>query len=375
MSSGRVAVFLGNVLAIWAGMHLYVFWRASSVPWIQDHCSRPSLAWIALGLWLSYPLARLVGVLRPPVIAGPFEFLASAWVGTLFLIFAALLALDVATLGGFFLPQTTPLIRGWFILGGLGLALIALIQGARPAKITEHEITLPSLPKALDGTILIVISDLHLGALTARQWTSALVNEVNAQRADLVLVAGDVIDSREEVVRPLLDDMRHLKARLGVWAVTGNHDYYASEAMSVRLMEAAGMKVLRDRAEQVAPGLWVAGVDDLTARPDRSQGSTIMRSVLAAARPGAVILVCHTPELMALASECGAGLMLSGHTHNGQIWPFNFLVRLKYPFITGRHSFGPMTLLIGNGTGTWGPRMRLWTPGQILRVTLRSAES
>jgi len=373
MTRGRVAVFLGNVLAIWAGMHLYVFWRISSIPWISTQVSPQVLLWIALALWASYPAARLGGVLRPPLVASPFEFLASAWVGSLFLIFAGLLALDFVTLGGYLWPHTAPILRGWVVLGGVALAILALVQGARPAQITEHEVYLPGLPPANDGITAIVLSDLHLGPLTTRNWTAALVRAVNVQQPDLILIAGDVIDAREKVVRPLLTEIRRFEARLGVWAVTGNHDYYANEAMTVRLMEASGIKVLRDRAEQVAAGLWVAGVDDLTARPDRPEATGVLRSVLERARPGGVILICHTPELMELAAECGAGLMLSGHTHNGQIWPFNFLVRLKYPFITGRHTFGAMTLLIGNGAGTWGPRMRLWAPGQVLRVTLRAA--
>jgi len=253
--------------------------------------------------------------------------------------------------------------------------VVALVQGARPASVIEHEVRLPGLPKSADGKVLVVLSDLHLSSLTTRNWVKSLVQRVNDLRPDLVMVAGDVIDGREEVVRPMLDDLRQIHAPLGMWAVTGNHDFYSGDTTSARLIEFGGMKLLRDAAAPVAPGLWVAGVDDLTARPDRTQSTTVVRSVLRQTGPGAVIFACHTPELMPVAAECGAGLMLSGHTHNGQIWPFNFLVHLRYRYITGRHAFGPMTLLIGNGTGTWGPRMRLWTPGQILRVTLRSAEA
>ena len=75
------------------------------------------------------------------------------------------------------------------------------------------------------------------------------------------------------------------------------------------------------------------------------------------------------------ASAAGVNLMLSGHTHAGQIWPFNFLVRLKYPMLAGRYEVDGMTLIVGRGTGTWGPPMRLWRPGEILRITLRTSDS
>ena len=143
--------------------------------------------------------------------------------------------------------------------------------------------------------------------------------------------------------------LQKLRAPLGVWAVTGNHEYYAGLERSVGLLEAAGYTVLRDRAAEIAPGLVLAGVDDLGAR--RQFGRTDQADKAAAG---------------------GAGLMLSGHTHNGQIWPFNYLVRLSNPLVGGRYEIGGMPVIVGRGTGTWGPRMRLWRPSEIVRITLRA---
>ena len=88
--------------------------------------------------------------------------------------------------------------------------------------------------------------------------------------------------------------------------------------------------------------------------------------------PGATVFLSHTPWETEKAAGAGAGLMLSGHTHGGQIWPFSYMVRLRYPLLGGRYDVNGMTVIVCRGTGTWGPRMRLWRPGEILRITLRS---
>jgi hypothetical protein len=118
----------------------------------------------------------------------------------------------------------------------------------------------------------------------------------------------------------------------------------------------------------------LAGVDDLTARQQFGDTVNPLQQVLTNRSPGAVILLSHSPWQAETAAALGAGLMLSGHTHGGQIWPFNYLVRLRYPLVDGRHQVAGMPVIVCRGTGTWGPRMRLWRPAEILRLTLRSPE-
>jgi predicted MPP superfamily phosphohydrolase len=122
----------------------------------------------------------------------------------------------------------------------------------------------------------------------------------------------------------------------------------------------------------VAAGLVLAGVDDLTARQQLGREDHPLERALANRPSGATILLSHSPWQADVAARLGAGLMLSGHTHNGQLWPFNYLVGLKYPLLGGRYDVGGMSVIVSRGTGTWGPRMRLWRPGEIVRITLRS---
>ncbi|HKD66259.1 MAG TPA: metallophosphoesterase [Candidatus Binataceae bacterium] len=372
MSSGRFALFLGIVLSIWAALHLFVLWRLESVPEVAAHLSRRALIVMATALWAAYPLARILDSWKLKALARPLEFVAATWIGMVFLLFATLLAADVFTLGGWLLPRLAPTIRGGAAIAAGVLSLIGLVQGLRPPVVHDHKVLLAGLPPERDGLTLVEISDLHLGTLTSRRWLTRLVKRVNHVRPDLLVIVGDVVDAntdRSETFRPILEGFH---ARLGVWAVTGNHEYYAGVERSVRFLEASGLTVLRDRWAEVASGLALAGVDDLTARRQLGVKDRPVEKALANRPPGATILLNHSPWQADVAAAAGAGLMLSGHTHNGQLWPFGHLVRLSYPLLGGRYEVGGMPVIVCRGTSTWGPPMRLWRRSEIIRVELKS---
>jgi uncharacterized protein len=373
MARSGWVLFLAIVLSVWALMHVYVFWRVASVPWVSAHANRRQLVIAAVFLWASYPVARMLNSHHCQAIGVPLEFLSTLWLGFLFLALAALLVTDICTLGGLLLPRYGAMLPVWAVLGAAILSLIALVQALRPPVVRDYEIKLPGLPSERDGLTVVAISDMHLGTLLGRRWMSRLIDRVDALKPEAVFVVGDLVDGNVDQVQALAPVLRKLRAPLGVWCVTGNHEYYAGVERSVALMESAGYNVLRDRWAEVAPGLLVAGVDDLTARRQFGVRDHPLDQALANRPAGAVILLSHTPWDAERAAAGGVGLMLSGHTHNGQIWPFNYLVRLRYPFLSGPYEVGGMTLLVGKGSGTWGPRMRLWAPGEILRLKLRSA--
>ncbi len=373
MNAGRIAIFLSIILSIWGAMHGYVFWRLGSVPWLARHLSRPVLWTIAACLFASYPVARVVSARSHGTVAAVLEFAAANWIGALFLLLSCFLALDVFTLGGRLLPRLAPQLRTGAALIGLLLSIIALVQGLRPPVVRNYDVTLPGLPPERDGMVLVQISDLHLGSVIGPRWTERLVRQVANLKPDLLVVTGDVIDGSLPNVQAALPILQQLKAPLGVWAVTGNHEFYAGLEQSVKFLEDAGFSVLRDRSALVSPGLVLGGVDDLTARAEFGDRSRALDKALANRAPGATILLSHTPWQADTARRHGVGLMLCGHTHNGQIWPFNYLVSLRYAFMGGRYELDGMPVIVSRGTGTWGPRMRLWWPAEIVRLILHSA--
>lgn len=372
MSGGRFAFFLTMVLTVWTLMHGYVFWRLSSVPSLAGPMARRTLIVAAVLLWLSYPVARMLGSFRWTTVSIPLEYIGAIWIGTLFLLLSALLAVEVVTLCGALWSQHVPAIRGLATVIAGVLATIAVVQGHRDPVMREHDVMLPGLPAELDGMNVAVISDAHLGTLNGYRWIERLVDRINAHRPDLVLVVGDLVDSNVDHVEELASALRNLRAPRGVWAVTGNHEYYAGIERSVGFLESCGFKVLRNRWEEIVPGLVLAGVDDLPTRVQFGEPVAPLESVLAGMPHSARIYMSHSPVEVETAAAAGVDLMVSGHTHNGQIWPFTHVVALVYPRICGRYEVNGMTLIVGRGTGTWGPPMRLWHRGEWLKIELRT---
>jgi len=371
--AGRIVVFLIIVLGVWTLLHAYVFLRVGSIPLVAEHLS--GRAWLAIFavMWLTYPLGRLLDRRGLEPLSLPFEFVGAAWMGFLFLAFLFVLLADVLTGFGFLFRQAAPIARGLAAASAVLLGVVALVQGLRPPVVTEVEVFLAGLPAERDRTVLVEVSDLHLGSLLGERWLARRIAQVNSLRPDLVAVVGDLVDGNAARVERLVPRLRELSAPLGVWAVTGNHEYYAGLERCVKVFADAGFHVLRDRAEEAAPGLVVAGIDDLTARQQFGEKGEPVEAALARRPPGATVYLSHTPWLAEKASAHGAGLMLSGHTHAGQIWPFGTFVALRYPYLGGVYDIGAMKLVVCRGTGTWGPPLRLWRRSEIVRITLRAA--
>ncbi len=352
-------------------MHIYVFWRAASVPLVNRRVSRKLLIGAAVVLWAMFYFGLVFGHGGTGALAVTLELLGMNWMGMLFLASVCLLAIDLVTGFGFLLPRLAPSLRGWALFAGAVLSVIALIQGSRPPVVQSYEVRLGGLPHEMDGTVLVGVSDLHVGSLICERWLAARVAQVQAQRPDLVVLLGDLFEGHTQPQGELLTVLRRLSAPLGVWAIPGNHESHHGPDTSMALVEEAGFQVLHNRWAEARPGLVLAGVDDLTARHRAARGGDPISQALARRSASATILLSHTPWQTERAASAGVDLMLCGHTHGGQIWPFDYVVRRVYPLLEGRYEVGGMSVIVCRGTGTWGPRMRLWRPGEILRVTLR----
>lgn len=367
-----MSLFIATALSVWAAMHAYVFWRLASLPWVDRNLGGWKLALIGFVFWAMFPLSRFLEGRLPEQLSLVMDYVASNWIGILFLLMCCFLTVDIFTLGGVLFKKWMPQVRTWTVGVAFVLAAIALIQGHRDPVVTAHEIRLKNLPPEKDGMVIVAISDLHLGGLIRDRWLERMTEKVRGLKPDLILVVGDLIDGNVPRVRFMASQLRVLQAPLGVWGVTGNHDFYAGLRESVEFFQNAGVRLLRDESVELAPGLRLSGVDDLTARLQFGLNGKPLETALATNDGEATIFLSHSPMLVEDAAARGANLMISGHTHNGQVWPFTYLVQLRYPRAHGRYEVNGMTLLVGRGAATWGPRMRLWPPGEVLKITLRS---
>jgi hypothetical protein len=350
-------------------MHVYVFWRAATVPFIKQNISRKTLITAAVLLWAVLFLGRFLGHHGTGSLAMILEFCSMTWLAVLFLTFIPMVFIDIITLFGFLMPRISPSLRGGALLVGIILSSIAMFQGMRPPIIQKYEVSMANLPADMDGTLIIALSDMHLGTQIGKRWLDSRIAQVNAEKPDIVVLLGDIFEGHGVPEKLLVAAFDQISAPFGIWAVPGNHEFHGNGNLDH--FKEASFRMLTNRWTEVRPGLILAGVEDLTYRHRNGRSGDPVTQVLAGRPSGATILLSHTPWQTEKAAGAGVSLMLAGHTHGGQIWPFGYLVQSQYPLLAGRYEVDGMTVIVSRGTGTWGPRMRLWHPGEILHITLR----
>jgi predicted MPP superfamily phosphohydrolase len=283
-----------------------------------------------------------------------------------FTLIAPLIALAALALGAS--TGSAMLATGLFALAiGVG----SVIQ--RP-RIAQHEITITDLPAALDGYRIGQISDVHCGSYTPPARVERWVRRLNALDLDLMTVTGDLITSGASYVAPVARALGALRARDGVFACMGNHDYFTDGELLVAELERHGITVLRNRGVLVArerASLFVAGVDDTwTRRHD-------VPLALAERPPGtATVLLAHDPNLFQHAVAEGVDLTLAGHTHGGQLAVPGFsrrltLARMITEFTAGLYRRERSWLYVNRGAGTTGPPVRFGAAAELAVLVLR----
>lgn len=260
-----------------------------------------------------------------------------------------------------------------------GLLGAGAFSGARRrAGVARVTVAIDGLPSALDGFRIVQITDLHIGNTIRRPFVEAVVAGVNQLDGDLVAVTGDLTDGTVDMLRDEVAPMAALRARHGVFFVTGNHDYYFGDgARWVEEARRLGMISLVNEhrvIERDGALLVVAGVPDYRAGDYVGEHASDPAASLVGAPEGAPkILLAHQPRSAPEAAALGFDLQLSGHTHGGQVVPFHLVARLTQPVLSGLHRIDRTWLYVSRGTGYWGPPLRLGAPSEITVVTLRTA--
>jgi predicted MPP superfamily phosphohydrolase len=371
-----VALFVALALSLLGGAHWYLARRYVLDPGLAEPLRSLALgALIVLGTGAVLQPA-LERFLRPPwlrIVSFPFLI----WMGVFWLSCVGLALSDgVLGLMGASGGQDAAAARAAAV-GALVLALagLALRSGLSLPAVRRVEIALARWPRALDGFRIVQISDIHIGPVLGRRFAERLTARVNALAPDLVAVTGDLVDGSVEALRDEVEPFAALAAGHGVYFVTGNHDVYSGGNSWVERVRELGLRVLRNERVAIggADGFDLAGVDD--HRGDWVRGSTEDLDAAFAGRDAsrAVILLAHDPGTFRRAAKRGVDLQLSGHTHGGQFWPFNYLVRLAVPYVAGLHRVGASQLYVSRGSGFWGPPMRLLAPAEITEIVLRRA--
>lgn len=251
-------------------------------------------------------------------------------------------------------------------------------EAMRVPRIRPVQVRIPRLGPGMDGLRVAMITDTHYGPLDRARWSAKVVERVNELDADIVCHVGDIADGTVEVRRNQASPLASVRATSARVYVTGNHEYFSEAQGWLDFMDSIGWSALHNRHIVVERGgdrLVVAGVDDATAEGSGIHGhGEDLTTALSGADPELpVLLLAHQPKQVPQAVAAGVDLQISGHTHGGQIWPFNYLVRLDQPVVQGLSAHGRRTqLYTSRGTGFWGPPFRVFAPSEITLLTLRT---
>ncbi|HEX6501486.1 MAG TPA: metallophosphoesterase [Micromonosporaceae bacterium] len=283
----------------------------------------------------------------------------------------ALLAAGVAD------PVRSRLVAAAVAVVSLVLLVWGYAEAMRVPRVRQVDVTLDRLGVGLDGARVVVLTDTHYGPVDRARWSARVIEVVNALDADIVCHAGDIADGTVRERREQAAPLGTVRARLAKGYVTGNHEYFGEAQGWLDHMRELGWEALHNRhvvVERDGDRLILAGVDDVTAASSKSPGhGADHAAALAGADPDLpVLLLAHQPKQIGGAVEHGVDLQISGHTHGGQIWPFQLLVRIDQPVVWGLSRHGERTqLYTSRGTGFWGPPFRIFAPSEITVLTLR----
>jgi len=385
-------------VGILGGMHAYLWLRLVRDPALPEPWRRiATVALVLLGL--AVPVAMAAMRLAPRPIDRILPAVAFTWLGVAFMLLCAIAALDLvrllATAGTWLAewtrsgppePPADPE-RRVFVARALAGTAVAATGGAGafafraatgPARITEVPVKLERLPPALSGLSIAQITDLHVGPTIGERDVRRIVEQTNALRADVVAVTGDLVDGTVRELGSAVGHLAALRARHGVYFVTGNHEYYSGADAWIAELRRLGLRVLRNervRIGDAGASLDLAGVDDWSAGRFGNGHGWRLDTALAGREPDrSLVLLAHQPRGVDEAVRSGVELQISGHTHGGQIFPFSLIVGAVYPYLAGlyRHAEGTTAgqIFVSRGTGYWGPPLRLGSPPEIAKIVL-----
>ncbi|NBY46572.1 MAG: metallophosphoesterase [Proteobacteria bacterium] len=373
--------FLAVVLSVWGSLHGYAYVRL-----VRDPVLPPEVTFVVVVAMAAGAVSVLLAFSRalPPPWAGRVHWIAFTWLGSVFIIDVLLLLGDVMLLAIRLTGVTTAfnpldLARGRAtvtVVIGMTAIVTALRNGATPVPVRRVEVRPDAWPRPLDGLTIAVISDLHVAPGTSPAYVRDLVDRTNALNPDIIALCGDLVDgpvtALADAVRPLGD----LRARLGTFAVTGNHEFFSDAPGWVAFLRQLGIDVLENDRRTIGAGdatFDVAGVPDYMAgRFGNDFAPRLADALVGRDDSHPVILLAHQPRQFDEAAALNVTLQVSGHTHGGQIWPFTILVRLVDHRVAGLYRQGRSLLYVSRGIRYWGPPMRLGAPHELSFLTLRT---
>ncbi|WP_369140234.1 metallophosphoesterase [Modestobacter versicolor] len=384
------------VLLAMALLHGYLWWRLVRGT-TRPGRARRRLTLLTVVLALLPALAVVLRGRLPTGVAAPLGWVGFIWLGLAFYLFLAVLATEPirvalrlfrrsrdeadADADRAAAERAAVLSRRRFLAVAAGAVAVGVagtgVAYANSAPVVRRvPVRIPRLDPALAGLRIVTFSDGHLSATYGGRRFERLVETVNAQRPDVVAIVGDLVDGDVDELREDAAPLADLVSEQGVFFVTGNHEYFVDTTGWLRHLPTLGVDVLRNERVPIRRGgasFDLAGIDDRTAAASGLPGHG---ADLDAALDGRdddvpVVLLAHQPVMVEQARSAGVDLQLSGHTHGGQLWPFDYAILLDQPVVEGWSQQGDTQLYVTAGAGYWGPPMRVGARPEVTVIELQ----
>lgn len=306
------------------------------------------------------------------------------WMGAVFFFFAISLALDIVRfLVYLFYLVIRSDMPGYlhsnllFFIVPLAVSILVTAYGfyeARDIRTERIQITTNKLPAGIEKLTIVQISDVHLGLVIREERLKSIVKAIREAKPDILVSTGDLVDGQINNLNGLYDMLKGIEPRYGKFAIMGNHEFYAGTDVSLDFTKKSGFMVLRGESLTIEGMINIAGVDDVVSGRHGNDTYRQERKALKGLSPRIyTILLKHRPVVDPSSAKT-FDLQLSGHTHNGQIFPFTYLTRIAFPMYAGLHRLEEGSLLyVSRGSGTWGPPIRFLAPPEVTVIELTRA--
>ncbi len=355
------------IAAILLGAH-YSFYRITVALFGLDSGPGVNLYfWIMMALAISFPVSNLLVVGLDSFLTRAYYFLSALWIGAFFyLLLGAVVAGIVSLLSIAFGQTPLPHTIALLIMGISVLVIVVAYRNAMVPQVKTIRVTIAGLPEIWRKRSVVFISDIHLGAILRSGFLQRVVSRIDSLNPDLVLIGGDLFDGGGSNMNKLLEPLDQLQPELGIYMITGNHETYIHQQAALEAINSTRIRLLQNEYVEI-DGLQLAGVE-YPAMGEKSDPEEMLQRL---DRNKPTILMFHEPRRVELFKKYGVNLHLAGHTHRGQIWPFNHITRLVYKGLDyGLHTDGEFNLYCSCGVGTWGPPFRTMSRSEIVLLEL-----
>ncbi len=384
-SSASFLLFFAVITLLVGGIHYYLWSRLIRAPEFGALWQRRGAVLFA-GLALLTPLGMMAGMILPKRPAAILSWASYGWMGVSVILLFLLLGSEVirVVIHGVNAFSSAPAdperrlaisrgLAGLVALVGVGAAGTGTASALGQVALRNVKVPLRRLSPTLSGFRIAQLTDLHIGPTLGKGWLQDVVARTNAQNPDLIVITGDLVDGSVETLRNDTAPLADLKAQHGVFFVTGNHEYYSGADAWIAELGRLGIRVLRNEHVPIGgeDGFDLAGVDDWNSkRFGNGHGPDLERALAGRDSSRELVLLAHQPKQIHDAAAKGVGLQISGHTHGGQIFPWNLFVRLDQPYVSGLDRHLDTMIYVSRGTGFWGPPMRVGAPSEIALLEL-----